>query len=416
MAGAALIQIDQTDTWTQSWSTTMEAEIRPEGLYVEFTPYDHPDVDGYLLEVEEGGVTHVMTTGLQVYYHYDQNGQPVGDPFHYATFSALSPQRTYTVRIAALDLDHDLTCWSQEAAFTVPLGNMALSAVEPSIELPAGQGVVTATLLLEMSEDLFSDVHIALDTGQLPPGISLQGLAYEPQAQAGGATTVRRWEGIPAPARLGRALGDSARAPEGDISLLVHAGIRVEQGVPAAGYILPFLAYSGELEKRAEVTLSVAAPPPDPIPPDEPVVLEPELPLPSCATAIVVTIPAGAFPEGTSVQFLQGSNNVEDPPGLRFDYSHFSLNAVDAYGNPVQPTLALSLALHYDPACLGGLDEEGLHLGRWTEGAGWGTGGVTSTPDPDLDVLNCSLTQVGRFALFEPGAGGISMPLILRRH
>jgi len=433
LAGAALIPIDHTPSWSTSWPAIITSTVGAEGLRVTFTPYTHPDVDGYRLEVAEGGVTHVITTGLQVAYRYDALGQPVGDPIHYASFNALSPKRTYTVRIAALDLDHDLAAWSLPQAFTVPLGTFTLSAVTPALELPTGQGLVTATLSLVMSEDLFSDVHIALDTLQLPPGISLETFSYgtTPLGTTGNQRAIAPdGANIPAPLRLPDA-PDALRqqlAPQtlnSDIILPVTVGIRVAPGapgapgVPAATYALPFSAHSGELERRVEVLLTVGETPEIPIPPSTPTTLEPELPLPSCATAIVVTVPSGAFSVPATVSFVQNSSNVEDPPELNFAGLHFTLTAQNAQSQPIQPIKALSLAVSYDPACLGGLRESELHLRRWIDATGWGTGGVACTPAPAQNRLNCTLTQLGRFAMFqlpESEWHEIYLPLVLQRY
>lgn len=419
LSGAALIPIDHTAAWETSWPAIITSTVGAEGLQVEFTPYTHPDVDGYRLEVGEGGVTHIITTGLQVGYHYDALGQPVGDPFHYASFNALSPKRTYTVRIAALDLDHDLTAWSLPQAFTVPLGTFTLSAVTPALELPTGQGLANATLSLVMSEDLFSDVHIALDTQQLPPGISLETLSYGTMANQ--RATAPDGANIPAPLRLPAAVRQQL-APNtltGDITLPVTAGIRVAPGAPAATYALPFSAHSGELERRVEVLLTVGETPEIPIPPAEATTLEPDLPLPSCATGIAVTIPSGAFNVPATVSFAQNSSNVQDPAELAFAGLHFALTAQNAQSQPIQPVKALSLAVSYDPACLGGLRESELHLRRWIDTADWGASGVTCTPAPAQNRLDCTLSQLGRFAMFqlpEPDWHEIYLPLVLQRY
>ncbi|MDX9954029.1 MAG: kelch repeat-containing protein [Anaerolineae bacterium] len=422
LAGAALIPIDHTAAWETSWPAVITPTLGVAGLHIEFTPYTHPDVDGYRLEVEEGGVTHVITTGLQVNYRYDELGRPVGESVHYASFNALSPKRTYSVRIAALDLDHDLVAWSLPQAFTVPIGTFTLSAVEPALELPTGQGLVTATLHLVMSEDLFSDVYITLESLQLPPGISLETLSYGTTGDQ--RAQVPRGANIPAPMRLSAALRQQLTLT-GDITLPVTLGIRVAPGapgapgVPAATYTLPFIAHSGELERRVELLLTVGETPEIPVLPSAPTVLEPELPLPSCATAIVVTIPSGAFSVPATASFAQNSSNVEDPPQLSFAGLHFALTAQNAQSQPIQPVKALSLAVTYDPACLGGLRESELHLRRWSDTTGWGTSGVTCTPAPAQNRLNCSLSQLGRFAMFqlpEPDWHEIYLPLVLQRY
>ena len=418
MAGAALISIDHRDTWSDTFDTVITAQIEPEGLYIEFLPYDHPDVNTYLLEVTEAGVTHVITTGLSVHYA-DHEDLPDIEPIHYAHFGGLSPLRTYTVRIAALDLDHDLASWSKTETFTVPQGNMQLVALQPALELPPGQQALTTILELTMTDDLFSDVYVALDTHQLPEGITLQALAYEPQGEGGTLAQLERWGNIPAPTRQMPAPRGwmPVQASTSTTSMLVHATVSVAPGVPAADYTLPFVAHSGQLERRAEIALRVPPPPPDPLPPDVATILVANLPLPSCATAITVTIPVGAFGPGASVQFLQASNNVLDIPGWRFAGSHWTLTALNAGGNPVQPSLPLALVLTYDPACLLDPEAEDLHLRRWATPAGWGTTGVDCTVQPENNTLTCEFAQTGRFALFEPAPRSFQLllPIVRRR-
>jgi hypothetical protein len=416
LAGAAVIAIDHSDSWADTWTATMNTEITPEGLYVEYTPYDHPDVDGYLLELTGAGQTHVMTTGNTIYFHYDENEEPVGDPVHYATFEGLSPQQSYSLRIAALDLDSGRSSWSQAQAFTVPVGELTLSALEPAITLPALEELVTATLILTMSEDLFSDVHLSLESYQLPPGIALKGITYEPLGSAGTTASLLPWEGIPAPARLAPSLValSAEGATNASTTLLARAALTVTLDVPAATYVLPFVAYSGLLERRAEVRLQVGAPQEVLVPADatQPIVLHAYLPLPSCATAIDVTVPPDAFNTAAYVGFWQSSLNVDDWRGMPFAGSHFTLTARDEGGTPLQPLVPLGLELRYDPLCLGGLYEEGLHLRSWLDQAGWATAGIACTPDPAANRLACSLPKVGEMAMFEPAL--LYLPIVLK--
>ena len=136
----------------------------------------------------------------------------------------------------------------------------------------------------------------------------------------------------------------------------------------------------------------------------EAVVLQGNLPLPSCVTAIEVTIPAGAFEVKALVEFVQGWSDVEDWQGLRFARSHFTLAADDEDGNPIHPVVPLLLTLQYDSSCLGGLNENGLHLRYRADPPGWDTDGIASTPDASRDMLIGSLSDVGEFAMFESAA------------
>jgi hypothetical protein len=416
LAGAVEIPIDHSATWAESWTTLMTPTVTAQGLLIEFTPFAHPDVDGYVLEVSEAGQTHVITTGNTLYYRYDSSGQPVGDPVHYATFNGLTPKDTYTLRIAASDRDSGRRAWSQRQAFTVPLGDFGLGALEPEIALPAGQELVTATLLLTMTEDLFSDVTIYLDDYHLPPGISLLGLSYAPLG-GGGPPTPVAGGGMPAPRRMpssvrALAAGDTH---SGEVRLQAHAALRVTADVPAGSYGLPFVGTSGELERQADVTLLVGAPQEVVVDPGAtaPVVLQANLPLPSCAKAIVATIPPGAFDVQARVRFRQGSSNVADWGSLRFAGSHFTLEArATGSGAPLDPDPPVSVRLDYDPACRGGLYERGLHLRLWSSPGGWTTGGIACTPDPSRDRLTCSLSRLGQLALFEPAL--VYLPLVLR--
>ncbi|MHB1317709.1 MAG: hypothetical protein ACYCYF_03720, partial [Anaerolineae bacterium] len=373
-----------------------------DGLHVEYTPYQHPDVDAYRMEVTSLGVTYVMTTGLTVYYDaYDESGTPVADPVHYFDYAGLIPKQSYTVRVVALDQDHEpaLESRSQAQTFTVPLGDMSLTAIDPLLTLPAGQTTVTATLALTMSGDLFTDVHLSLDTSQLPPQITLAGFVPEIVGAAGMATTQETVNTVAAPSRLPGEAVTAGASPA--VALTVSAVIEVAAGAPAADYALPFVATSGELERHATVTLSVAPPPP--VEPDlvTETVLDAELPLPTCAGSVRVTIPAGAFPSGTGVQLRQVSSNVVRPRGARFDGIQFLLGAADGAGSTVQPTLPLALAIEYDPACLGGLDEGTMHLRRWIQPDAWVKDGLTCILGAAADTLACTLSLVGQYAVFE---------------
>jgi N-acetylneuraminic acid mutarotase len=400
-AGAATISIDHTPEWSGDFTSSLSARIQPEELHVQFTPYQHPDVDEYRMEVTSAGVTHVMAAGISVFYEaYDETGTPVADPVYYFDYTGLVPRRSYTVRVVAIDLDREpaLESWSQAETFTVPLGDMTLAAVEPAITLPAGETVVTATLALTMTEDLFSDVHLSLDRSQLPPEITLQGFVPETVGGAGSLAVLEAYENIAAPSRLPAQV---AAVAGGDVSLTISALVAVAAGAPAAEYALPFVATSGELERRAAVTLSVAPAPPVEPDPETETILHAKLPLPTCATSIVVTIPADAFPSGTGLQLRQVSSNVVRPRGARFDGVQFVLSAVDGGGNPVQPGLPMALEVDYDPACLGGLDEETMHLRKWIQPEGWVKSGMSCSVSAATDTLACTLSQTGQFALFE---------------
>lgn len=399
--GAATISVDHTPEWSTDFTTDMSAQIEPAGLHVEYTPYLHPDVDAYRMEVTSLGVTHVMTTGLSVYYDaYDVAGTPLEDPAHYFDYAGLIPKQAYTVRVVAMDLEHDpvLEAWSQAQTFTVPLGDMTLAAVEPILTLPAGQTAVTATLALTMTDDLFSDVHLSLDSSQLPPEITLLELVPATVGAAGLSAMLETASTVAAPSRL---TGEAAVAMGAEVTLTIGAVIGVAPGAPAADYALPFVATSGELERRAAVTLSVAPPPPVVPDADTETVLAAELPLPTCATGIEVTIPAGAFPGDTGVQLRQVSSNVVRPRGTRFDGIQFALSAVNGTGAEVQPALPLALEIVYDAACLGGLDEETLHVRRWIQPEAWVKEGLTCGIDATSDTLACTLSQTGQYAVFE---------------
>jgi hypothetical protein len=314
-------------------------------------------------------------------------------------------------------MDSGRSSWSQAQIFTVPVGSLSLRALEPSLTLPADEEVITATLVLTMSEDLFSDVQLGLNTYQLPAGIALKGMTYEPAGGSATTASLLPWEGIPAPARLAPSFVRVSTETEDSASttLIARVALTVTQGsVPAGAYLLPFVAHSGLLETRAEVRLQVGTPQEVFVPADatEPVVLAANLPLPSCAMAINVTVPPGAFSTAAYVGFLQGSFNVEDWAGMRFAGSHFNLSARDEGGTALQPLIPLSLELAYDPLCLGGLYEEGLHLRAWRDRAGWSRAGLACTPDPEADSLACSISGLGELALFEPAFA--YLPLVIK--
>lgn len=403
-SGAAEIPIDHSASFGASWTATITPTINPrfvttnsqgepqevviDGLFVEFTPYDHPDVDSYVLEVSGLGVTRVITTGNSTYYHYNDAGEPVGDPVSYAIFNGLNPETTYTLRLGAQDIDSGQTAWSQEQVVTVPLGDFSLAATQQVFAVPAGQEEATVTLLLTKTADLFSDVSIYLDGNYLPPGVSIHEISYEPLDSAAGRLMAGE-----------------------DTSQWAHITLALPDDLPSASYLLPFVAYSGKLVKTVSVRLRVGVPQSIVVYPNatQTTYLDANLPLPTCATSLRIGVPPGAFATATRLSFEQSTANVTDWQGRRFARVHFVLNAADASsGAARQPGLPLSAEIEYDPACLVGLYEKGLHLRSWTsvlpdfDRSGWSADGVTCQPHPEQDRVNCDLAGLGDFALFEP--------------
>ena len=81
--------------------------------------------------------------------------------------NGINPKTTYSIVIAAIDWDSAITSWSNEHVTTVPLGDFGMLAQTPVITTTAGQEVVSVTLVLTQTADLFAD----LAEKDNPPGI-----------------------------------------------------------------------------------------------------------------------------------------------------------------------------------------------------------------------------------------------------
>jgi hypothetical protein len=427
-SGAAEIHIDHSASFGQSWTSTITPTINPkylrlnsqgqleeeviDGLFVEFTPYDHPDVDSYLLEISSLAATQVITAGNNIYFHYNEAGEPVGNPVNYAIFNGLNPKTAYTIRLGAQDLDSQQIAWSQAQVITVPMGDFSIAPVQDVIEVPAGAKEVNATLLLTMTADLFSSVSIYLDGSFLPPGVSIREISYQPLTSAP-ATAYPGLGGVPSPAYLPSALDGAAglKATSQDKIVMVHLALSLPASLPKASYLLPFVAYSGELVKNVSVRLRVGSPQTILVDPNSAQItyLNADLPLPTCATAIRLGVSPGTFSAPALLSFEQGSSNVANWQGMPFARVHFVLQAVNASsGAALQPGLPVSIELEYDPACLAGVYGKGIHLRAWSQSpanpgaAGWSDDGIACQPGPVRGRLSCGLDLLGEFALFEP--------------
>ena len=170
--------------------------------------------------------------------------------------------------------------------------------------------VVTVTLVLAQTADLFADISLCLDSQSLP-GIRVKSLAYESVGMA--AAVESSWLSIPAAMRMPAAV--RAASTTGISTILAHVALTVPTTIVPGIYTLPFRGYSGELQRGTSVNMVVGEAQQTIIPPDatEPVVVVGDLPLPSCAQAITVTYQPGSFAVTGSIEFRQGTNSVTHP-------------------------------------------------------------------------------------------------------
>ncbi len=229
------------------------------------------------------------------------------------------------------------------------------------------------------------------------------------------ATVESSWLSIPAVMRLPAAV--RAASTTGISTILAHVEITVPTTTAPGIYTLPFRGYSGELQREATVNMVVGEPQQTIIPPDatEPVVIVGDLPLPSCAQAVTVTIPPGSFAVTSTFEFRQGTNNVTYP-GTNYQFANVRF-FLSAFTYPESITIAplkpISLTLHYDEACLVGLSENRLRLLTLAAPQVWSGAGIACAIDAQHNMLDCSLDNLGEFALFEYTAK-IYLPLVLK--
>ena len=256
LEGAAVIHIDNAMTFTESWTTTITATLGVElwewdkdaqewvatdinGLYIEWDPHPHPDVDGYVLYVGTSplSVTKVITLGDAIRQHYDSSGKPIGDPVGVAVWNNVEPNQTYYLSVGAEDVDSGRISRSSESSVPVFLGSINLIAPISSYEIKAGEEV-TVTLIVTMSEDLFhSHVGLYADLEDVPAGIEIRAA----DTAQGSLALIS-----------GGAIGDYAQ----EMDMIISAA----RGMPDGHYIVPFVAYAGELESRQDVHVLVGEP------------------------------------------------------------------------------------------------------------------------------------------------------------
>jgi len=428
LAGALSIGIDHTDTFTDHWTTAITPTVNllfvtpanPEGtlidgLFVEFVANTHPDVDSYIVNVAALTTTHVLTAGKTTYQRYNEAGDPIGGPISYVIFNGINPKTTYTITIGAVDWESDRTSWSDAHIATVPLGDFGMWAQTPAVTLPSGEQILTVTLGVSMTDDIFSDVDIYLE-GENLADIRLKSFSYE-EVKTGKIIQLGR-ASIPAAARMPASMRRSA--VQDVYTYWAHVALTIPTTTAPGLYSLPFHGYSGELRRETTVEVEVGEPQQVAIPSNatEPLVVSATLPLVSCAQAITVTIPPQTFAQASTLEFRQATNNVEDLANYQFAYAHFFLSAFTSPGGvAIEPTQPISLALKYDKTCMGGLEADKLSLLTMAAQL-WQDTGVACTPDVQSDELRCTLENLGEFALFEYVESGadksVFLPLVLR--
>jgi hypothetical protein len=255
--GAAVIYVDNTTTFTGSWTTTITATLGVElwewdedeqewvatdvnGLYIEWDPSPHPDVDGYVLYVGTSplSVTEVITVGNTIYQYYDENNEPIGNPKGAAVWNNIEPNQTYYLSIGAEDVDTEHILPSSEVSVTVLLGDINLIAPTSSYRVNPGEEV-TVTLVVTMSDDLFYQyVGLYADLEDVPAGIDIR--TADVVTKGTMATTL-----------------SAAVAADDGCEQEVDMIILVVRGMPDGHYVVPFVAYAGQLESRQDVHVLV---------------------------------------------------------------------------------------------------------------------------------------------------------------
>jgi hypothetical protein len=411
------IHVDNTASFSASWTTALTSTINPRfiradpagrspstietipGLFLEYTPYNHPDVDGYIVRVTDNrGMTDIITAGLSMYDRYDEFGNFLYGPVNFATFNGILPRTTYTVEVGARDFDTGRIAWSQPFVTYVPSGDFQIRAQPPEIRVgtPA-PAVVTATLVLTMTNDLFSDVSLYLNGGNnLTDAIQIKSIAYQ------NLSTLITAPGpvLPAPRRAGTAA--SQTTVQARVALTIT-------GVPPGLYALPFIAYSDELTRQVTFYLNVAGQPV--VVPSNGGVFPCSLPQATSARGLTVTIPAGAFSGNFDLRCQQGASNLSEP-GARFAGLLFSVQAFQAgTSTPVTPTRPFTLTIAYGTDWYGPLLPSLLAL-RSRAGAAWTPSGIACANNLAQQVLTCSVARLTDYALFDLRSTILYLPTV----
>lgn len=406
LANAALIGVDNTATFSTTWSSTISTAVNPRfvqydisgtvvfdevfnGLFIEFTPYAHPDVDSYVVRlVNQLGQTEIITAGVTTYERFDAQGNPLGsDPVAFSVFNGVRPGSTYTITIGAEDFETGRITWSTSTVASVPPGDFEVTAQTPVVEIDGDgvTGVVTATLLLTLSAELYSGVRFHLQSGnQLPTSIVLSDIVFSPYTPTAMLTPLQRGLSLPTPRDM--------RVSNADITLRAEVPLELNN-VAAGNYLLPIVAFSGEVERHVAVTLRVNAPPVSAPPTGGTFTCD--LPQATSATALTVTVPNGAFASAFDLYCQQGASNLSDT-NLRFAGLVFEVRTTQG-GTPVGPSQPLTIQVTYGNDWYGGLRAESMVLQQQT-GPSWSA--VTCTNNTTTRTLACPTSTTGTFALF----------------
>lgn len=156
--------------WTPQITTTLD--VPAQELIVEWSAYDHPDVDSYTLYLGTApGVYTFSTTGYSLIYPLDSEGNPAGAPVGYGGFSNIEPGVTYYVMVEAVDEETGRTVRSHEMTVNASPGSYTLNTGNSSYVVNPG-GTLAIPVGLQVTQPLFyPEVALDLDEAENPSGL-----------------------------------------------------------------------------------------------------------------------------------------------------------------------------------------------------------------------------------------------------
>ena len=250
-------------------------------LYFEWEPSTHPDADEYVLEItpiESPSITSTqrITVGNTLYEMYDDENNYLGI-VGYSGWPGVFPDSTYQVRVGVIDNETDRIDWSPTVTTVVPLGSIELQAPAETVTASAGvASVITKTISLHMSQDLFYDASIELLLWNLPLGLDVNFVdddiaAYLNDDYKADYVVSPRSRLVPAvpqanspkrTATVTRLQADGsptieARLRSSIFSETIPIEIEIGPDVPAGSYMLPIRAIAGPLVSDTVLRLQV---------------------------------------------------------------------------------------------------------------------------------------------------------------
>lgn len=156
--------------WTPQITTTLD--VPAQELIVEWSAYDHPDIDSYTLYLGTApGVYTISTTGYSLIYPLDSQGNPTGKPIGYGGFSNIAPGVTYYVMVEAVDEETGRTVRAGEVMVSASPGSYTLNTGNSSYVVNPG-GTLNIPVDLQVTQPLFYP-EVALDLAEAdnPPGL-----------------------------------------------------------------------------------------------------------------------------------------------------------------------------------------------------------------------------------------------------